>query len=193
LRLGDDHGDELTPPGQHGGEHLRVGPGRCAGVGPDHVSEMGEQVGIEHTRLGELPDRFEEVVHLTRVDDGHREPSGGSFQPSGGFQSVKDGVERTKREIEVRDAVLVIREPLVLAMRTKREIEPGTTDVNPDEAWGLNRTFLLTYPSLGDVGSRASAMVRTRYRGIARTQMSAYLTATAYTLLWTSRVLPAIS
>lgn len=34
---------------------------------------------------------------------------------------------------------------------------------------------------------------RTRYRGIARTQMSAYLTATAYNLLRISRLLPAIA
>ena len=74
VLLGDEHADELAPPGQQPLERsLRLARER-ADLRANPLGEEGEDPGVEGVRLRQLPRRLGEVADLPGVDDGDGEP-----------------------------------------------------------------------------------------------------------------------
>lgn len=83
------------------------------------------------------------------------------------------------------------RAPATIALA--QEVRPVYDDVAARPGYAISqRKRKLIEEGFGWM-KEIGGLRRTRYRGMARTQMSAYLSATAYNLLRISRLLPAIS
>jgi hypothetical protein len=80
IVLGDEHLDELTPPGEDALQSDGFLLGDDAGSWFDRLGESGEDEGIYLVGLGELANRFGEVSGLARVNDGHGDRAGGEHR-----------------------------------------------------------------------------------------------------------------
>jgi hypothetical protein len=74
---GDEHLDELTPPGEDTLQSDGFLLGDDAGSWFDRPGDSGEDEGIYLVGLGELANRFGEASSLARVNDGHADRAGG--------------------------------------------------------------------------------------------------------------------
>jgi hypothetical protein len=80
MVLGDEHLDELTPPGEDALQSDGFLLGDDAGSWFDRPGESGEDEGINLVGLGELANRFDEVSGPARVNDGHGDRAGGEHR-----------------------------------------------------------------------------------------------------------------
>ena len=73
LLLGVDHDDELAASGEPFAQAQQERVGHRFGCGPDGVSEMRDDAGVDCIGLGESADGAGELADLTWIDDGDRQ------------------------------------------------------------------------------------------------------------------------
>ena len=75
ISLGNQHVDDLTPPGNELSDRLVRGIHRRQWLGRQRGREGGEHAGIDRIGLRQAAAGLGEGAHLARIDDGNRQLS----------------------------------------------------------------------------------------------------------------------